>query len=149
MSMNGSVRFVGGSLASHARIRHLGIINPNIPLVKTEEALGLAGGVGLLGAGLVTKGKTSTIMLILGGLVTAVTGGLTLMRHVQAPGPAVVSLPGPAPVPPPKPASTSQQIQQYVTQLSPTVAPLLKDLFSSLKPAESSPAPSGMVTSLT
>lgn len=146
MSLNNSVRFVGGSLASpRPMIRHLGIINPNVPIVKTEEAVGLVGGAGLLGAGLLIKGKGGMIMSILGGLVTLVTGGLTVMRHVNAPPALVVPVAPPMAPTAPKPASGAQQLLTTLAPYAQQLAPLVKDIFN----REPAPAPaSPFVTSL-
>jgi len=144
MSLNSSVQFYGGSLASpRPMIRHLGVINLAQPIVKTEEAIGLAAGAGLLGGGLIMKGKGGMVMAILGGLTALVTGGLTLMRHMSPAPTAVVQLPA-APAAP-KPSST----QQLLTTFAPVaqqLAPLVQNLFAKPTPP---PAPTGaIVTSL-
>lgn len=149
MSMNGAVRF-GPSLASRGNgmgvILNLGYINPTEPVLTTPEGAGVLIGGGLLVGGTMVKGKGGMAMMLLGGLAALVGIGSAAYRAIAKPAMAA-PLVAPAPVAP-KP-SVQQQAQQIVTQLAPTLTPLLKNLFSSSPtPAPApAPAPSAFVTS--
>lgn len=148
MSLNRMVSFHGGTLASPApRIRHLGVFTMPQPTIKTEEALPLVGGGGLLTAGLLMKGKPGTILTILGGVTAAIGGGMWLYRMMFGQPTTVV-----APIAPPKAPTAPKPTgyQAIVQQLAPVAAPLIKNIFDAIKPSSSQPSSGvpGMVTSL-
>lgn len=143
MSLNRMVSFHGGSLASPApRIRQLGLFTTPQPGIKVEEALPLAAGGGLLIAGAVMKGKGGTVMMVLGGLSALIGGGTWLYRTMFGQPTTVVAPLNNPPPPPAKPAAKS--VYQQLAPVADSLAPLLKNLFSS---GSSAPAPGGMVTS--
>lgn len=152
MSMNGHVRFHGGSLASRrgmGMIYHLGVIEQPPPIIKTEEAVGLVGGAGLIGLGIAVKGKGGMVLGILGGLAALISGGMAAMRAISPPAPSVV---GPAvimpaaPPPPSKPASSIPGLPSSATAIIQQLAPYAKELFEKLKPSDSTP--SAIITKL-
>lgn len=144
MSMNSQVRF-HSPLGSRGMgvIYHLGVLNPGEPVIKTEEAVGLVGGAGLLGVGLMMKGKGGTVLSILGGLAALISGGFVAARVLSPSGPTVSGQP--MILPPGMPAKPVAAKPSIVQQLAPIATDFLKLVKSS---SPTSPAPGAIITTI-